>query len=62
MIGEYNKVMDLENIFSLKNFYVPKVKTKKDLIKEILKEKNTFFKKDPQALDTNFKFKPTKVV
>ena len=51
--------MEIKNIFSIKNFYVPKVKTKKDLIKEILKEKNTFFKKDPQALDTNFKFKPT---
>ena len=59
MIGEYNKVMDLENIFSLKNFYVPKVETKKDLIKEILKEKNTFFKKNPQAVKENFTFKPT---
>ena len=49
--------MTPENIFSLKNFYVPKAKIKKNLIKEILKEKNTFFKKDPKALDTNFPFK-----
>ena len=51
--------MTPENIFSLKNFYVPKAKIKKNLIKEILKEKNTFFKKDPKALDTNFPFKIT---